>query len=73
VQPVLGHLDRDRWQLGYLTPTRLDGIDALCLGELVRARPAPLGPMLDELVDPVGRKQPPIPALVTGLSAPLAA
>jgi hypothetical protein len=71
VQPVLGHPDRDRWQLGDLTPRRLDCIDTLRLGELVRARTAPVRPVLDELVDPFGRKQPPIPALMPLLPATL--
>ena len=31
---------------------------------------AALGPMLDDLVDLLGRKQPPVPALVPGLAAP---
>ncbi len=69
---MLGHPDRDRRQLGDLTPRRLGRIDTIRLGELVRARPAPLGPMLDDLVDLLGRKQPPIPALVPMLPAPLA-
>ena len=56
VQPVLGHPDRDRRQLRHLTPRRLDRIDALHLGELARARPALLGPVLDQLVNPLGRK-----------------
>ena len=73
MQPVLGHLDRGRRQLGDLTPQRLDGLDALRLGERVRARPAPVRPVLDELVDQLGRKQPPVPALMAMLPARLAA
>jgi hypothetical protein len=70
---VLGHHDRDRRQLGHLTPRRLGRIDTIRLGKLVRARPAPLRPMLDELVDPLGRKQPPIPALMPMLPTRLPA
>ena len=66
---MLGHADRDRRQLGHLTPPRLDGIDALALGERARTRPAALGPMLNDLVDLLGRKQPPVPALVPLLAA----
>jgi hypothetical protein len=53
VQPMLGHPDRDRRQLRDLTPRRLNPLDALPLDELVRTRPAPLGPVLDELVNPL--------------------
>jgi hypothetical protein len=50
---MLGHPDRDRRQLRDLTPRRLSPVDALPLDELVRTRPAPLGPVLDELVNPL--------------------
>src|SRR5438128_11079335 len=70
---MLGHPDRDRRQLGGLTPGRLGRIDTIRVGELVRTRPAPAGPMLDDLVDLPGRKQPPVPAFVSVLPAPLAA
>jgi hypothetical protein len=68
---VLGHRDRDRRQLGHLTPSRLGRIDTVRLSELVRARPAPLRPMLDDLVDPLRWKQPPIPAFMPMLPTPL--
>ena len=73
VQPMLGHPDRDRRQLGDLTARRLGRIDTIRIGELVRTRPAPLRPMLDDLVDLLGREQPPVPAFVSVLPAPLAA
>src|SRR6266511_3711015 len=73
VQPMLAHPDRDRRQLGDLTPGRPGRVDTIRLGELVRTRPAPVGPMLDDLVDLFGREQPPVPALVSVLPAPLAA
>src|SRR3989442_15670887 len=67
---MLGDSDSDRRQLGHLLPPRLRGVNALQLPEHVRARPAPLGPMLDDLVNLLGRKQPPVPALMPGLTAP---
>src|SRR6266700_6548736 len=70
---MLGHSDRDRRQLGRLTPRRLGDIDTLALSENVRTRPATLGPMLNDLVAPLGREQPPVPALMPRLSTPLAA
>jgi hypothetical protein len=51
---MLGHPHRDRRQLRDLTTRRLDGIDAIGLDELVRTRPALVGPVLDELVNPLG-------------------
>lgn len=72
VQPVLGHAGRDRRQLRYLVPPRLGRVDALRLAEHVRARPVPLGPMLNDLVDPLGRKQPPVPTLMPRLTTTLA-
>src|SRR5438093_9782174 len=59
MQPMLAHSDRDRRQLGHLTPKRLGDINTLAIGENVRARPAAVGPMLNDLVDLLGRKQPP--------------
>ncbi len=70
---MLGHSDSDRRQLGHLTPRRLGDIDTLGFGENVRARPAAVGPMHDDLVDLLGRKQPPVPALVSVLPALLPA
>ncbi len=70
---MLGHSDRNRRQLRDLTPRRPSRIDALAFGERARARSAAVGPMLDDLVDPLGRKQPPLPALVPVLPAPLPA
>src|SRR6266511_2968371 len=70
VQPMLAHPDRDRRQLGDLTPGRPGRVDTIRLGELVRTRPAPVGPMLDDLVDLFGREQPPVPTLVSVLPAP---
>jgi len=43
-------------------------INELRPAEQVRARLAALGPMLDDLVDLLRRKKPPVPALVTGLT-----
>ena len=47
---------------------RLSRIDALGPVELMRAQAAVVGPMLHELIDPIGRKQPPIAALMPALS-----
>ncbi len=69
VQPMLGHTDRDRRQLRDLVAPRLGRVNQLPFAEHVRARPAAIGPMLDELVDLLRRKQPPVPALVTRLTA----
>jgi hypothetical protein len=73
MQPMLRHPDRDRRQLGDLTPRRLGRLDTIRLGELVRTRPAPVGPILDDLVDLLGREQSPVPAFVSVLPTPLAA
>jgi hypothetical protein len=73
VQPILGHPNRGRRQLAHLTPPRLGRINTIGPGEHPRARPAPLRPMLDHLVDPLGRKQPPVATLVPVLPTPLAA
>ena len=72
MQPVLGHPDCDRRQLGDLVPRRLRRLDQLPLGEQARAGLAAPGPLLDDLIDLLGRKQPAVPALVPGLAAPLA-
>ena len=73
MQSMLSHPDRDRRQLGDLTPRRRAHIDAIHLGELTRTRAATLRPMLDDLVDLLGREQPAVPAFVSMLPAPLAA
>lgn len=65
---MLGHADRDRGQLRDLVPPRLRRVDPLRLAEHVRARPAPLGPVLDDLVDLLGRKQPSVATLMPGLT-----
>ena len=70
VQPMLGHTDRGRRQLRDLVPPRLRRVHQVRRAEHVRARPAAHGPMLDYLVDLLGRKQPPVPALMPGLTAP---
>jgi hypothetical protein len=67
---MLGHPDRNRRQLRDLVAPRLGGINTIELLEHVRARPAPIRPMLDDLIDPVWRKQPPVLALVPGLPTP---
>ena len=64
-------LHRDRRQLGQLMPRRLRRVDAFPRAEHALTRPAAIGPMLDDLVDLLGRKQPPVPALVPGLPAAL--
>ena len=70
MQPMLNHADRDRRQLRELVPPRLNGIDQLQIGENVRTGLATLRPMLDDLVDLLRRKQPPVLAFVPGLTAP---
>jgi hypothetical protein len=70
---MLGHPDRDWRQLGDLTPGRLGRIDTIRPGEFVRARPAPVGPVLDDLVDLLGRQQSAVLAFVSVLPAPFAA
>jgi len=72
VQAVLGHLHRDRRQLGDLVPRWLSSFNAIRLGEDARTGWTPLRPVLDDLVDPLGWKQPPMAALVPELAAPLA-
>ena len=73
VQPVLAHAHRDRRQFRDLVSPRLRRVDQLLLGEHTRARATPRGPMLDHLVDLLGREQPSVPAFVSGLAAALAA
>jgi hypothetical protein len=68
VQPVLGLPDRDRWQLRDLAPPRLGRVAQLRLAEHMCARPTALRPMVDDLVDLLGRKQPPVPALMPRLA-----
>ena len=69
VQPMLAHAHRDRRQLCDLVAPRLDRINKLLLSEHVRAGVATLGPMLHDLVNLLGREQPPVLALVPGLAA----
>jgi hypothetical protein len=73
MQPMLNHPDCDRRQLSNLVPPRLHRVNQLRLGEDVRASAAPLRPKLDRLVHLIGRKQPSIAALMTGLATLLAA
>ena len=61
---MLGHPDRDRRQLRNLVPPRLSSVNTLELLEGARAGLAPLGPMLDDLINLFGRKQTPVLALV---------
>jgi hypothetical protein len=68
---MLGHAHRDRRQLGHLSPGRLDGIDALAFGEHVRADPTSLRPVLDDLINLLGRQERPVTALVPDLAATL--
>jgi hypothetical protein len=69
---MLGHSHRDRRQLGDLVARRFRSIDPLCLTEEVSARAAALRPTLDDLVDLLEWKQPPVPALMPKLAAPTA-
>jgi hypothetical protein len=73
VQPVLAHAHRDQRQLGELMPPRPRPVDQLPRSEHAQAGLAALGPVLDHLVDPLEREQPPVPALMPGLAAALAA
>jgi hypothetical protein len=68
VQPVLADAHRDRQQLGELMAPRFRSVNPVCLSERVRTRAAALRPMLDDLVDPFGRKQPPVLAFMPGLA-----
>ena len=70
---MLGHADSDRRQLSDLMTPRLHRINQLRLGEDVRARAAPLGPMVDNLVDLLERQQLPASALMSELAPALAA
>src|SRR5919197_3398993 len=65
---MLAHADRDQRQLRDLVPPRLRRVDALRLAEHVRTRAAAPRPMVDDLIDLLGRKQPSVPALVPGLT-----
>ena len=71
MEPMFAHPDRDRRQLGQLTPRRLLRVDEFARAELALTRSAAIGPMLDDLVDQLGRKQPPIAALMPGLPTAL--
>jgi hypothetical protein len=68
VQPMLGHPHSDRRQLRDLMAPRLRRINQIRPAEHVRARAAALWPMLDDLVDPLGREQPPMLALMPRLT-----
>jgi hypothetical protein len=70
---VLAHAHRDQRQLGHLVPPRIHRVNQPRLGEGLRARTAPLGPMVDDLVDLLERKQRPVAPLVSGLAAAHAA
>ena len=65
---MLGHPDRDRRKLRDLMAPRIRRINELRRTEDVRARLAALGPMLDDLVDLLQRKQPPVPTFMTRLT-----
>jgi hypothetical protein len=67
---MLGHPHRDRRQLGNLMAQRLRSLNPVARSEELRARPAALRPVLDHLIDLLERKQPPVPALMAGLTAP---
>jgi hypothetical protein len=67
---MLGHPNRDRRQLRNLVAPRLKSVNTLELLEGVRAGLAPLGPMLNDLINLFGRKQTPVLALMPGLAAP---
>src|SRR6266540_3218567 len=66
VQTMLAHLDDDRRQLAHLMAHRIAIRLALCLSELVPATTA-LRPVVDLMIDPLGRQQTPVPALMTRL------
>jgi hypothetical protein len=66
---VLSHAHRDQRQLSDLVPPRLHRVDQHPRIEHMRARVAPPGPMLDDLVHPLRREQPAVSALVPGLAA----
>ncbi len=68
MQAMLGHGDRDQRQLRNLMALRRGRLDALALAEGTIAAAAPNGPVLDQLVELLERKQPPVPAFVPGLA-----
>ena len=72
MEPVLGHGDRDRGQLRDLMASRLARGAPLRLAEAVAAGAA-LGPVLDELIDALERKQGTTSARVAGLAPALSA
>ena len=57
VQPMLAHPYRDRRQLRQLMPRRLLHVDEFARAELALTRSAAIGPMLDDLIHELGRKQ----------------
>ena len=69
---MLAHPDRERRQLADLVPLHRGRVHPLVRGEDMRAGPAALRPMLDNLVHPRKRKQRPVGAFMPGLAAPLA-
>src|SRR6266545_341911 len=69
---MLAQRDRGRRQLADLVPLHGGRVDPLVGGEDVRAGPAALRPVLDNLVHPLERKQRPVLAFMPGLAAPLA-
>ena len=69
---MLGEDDRDRRQLRDLVASRLANGAALCLAEAVTAGATP-GPVVDELIDALKRKQGTAPALVAELAPTLSA
>jgi hypothetical protein len=69
---MLGHAHRDQRQLSDLMPPRPHRVNQIRLSERARARAAPFGPMVDDLINLRERKQRPVPALVSGLTAALA-
>ena len=66
---MLAHGDRDRRQLGNLVALRRRRVDLLLGSEGSRARLAALRPVVDDHVQPLGRQQPSVAALVSGLAA----
>src|SRR6266511_2956974 len=69
---MLAQRDRGRRQLADLVPLHGGRVDPLVGGEDVRAGPAALRPVLNNLVHPLERKQRPVLAFMPGLAAPLA-
>ena len=66
---MLAHPHGDRGQLADLMALRRGDLDALLLLKRSRARAAALGPVLDELIDALERKQGTASTLVAGLGA----